>query len=465
MTTLSLHRELTALVGTDAVTFAPSHHPDDLHDESLHPVDVEPAAVVRPQTTSQVVAIVECARRLRLPVTARGSGTGLSGAATPITGGVVVCFDRMKKIQSLDLANHVVVVEPGLTLFELREALAGTGLHYPVHPGELSGSIGGNVNTNAGGMRAVRHGVTRHHVLGLEVVLADASVIRTGGPTMKSSSGYDLTQLLIGSEGSLGLVTEATLKLSPVLEHSATFLVAYSTLDAVSHAVPRIISSGLAPSMLEYLDVGTMSAITSATSLELGVAHTVATATVAYLIVILETRTGGQLELDVAALGELLDDSGALETYLLDKRAAERLIDAREKMFWATKEAGAHEILDVVVPRSAIPTYLSDVNALAHQFGARVTGCGHVGDGNVHLSVYLDDVERRQVLLGELFSLGLSLGGQISGEHGIGRDKEAHYLALSDPAVLTLQSRIKDAFDPDVLFNPRRRFAATPEPS
>lgn len=460
MKTSTLRNELVSIVGDDGVTFTPHHSRDDLHDESLHEVAVEPVAVVRPLNTAQVAAIVECAQRHQLPITARGSGTGLSGAATPITGGIVVCFDRMKQVHSLDLANHVIVVEPGLTLFELRETLDGTGLHYPVHPGELSGSIGGNVNTNAGGMRAVRHGVTRHHVLGLEVVLADASVIRTGGPVMKSSSGYDITQLMIGSEGSLGLVTEVTLKLSPVLEHSATFLVAYADLDAVSRTVPQIVSSGLSPSMLEYLDVGTMVAITSATSLELGIDASVAAVSTAYLIVVLETRTAAQSDLDIAALGELLEHSGALETYLLDERAAERLIQAREKMFWATKEAGAQEIVDVVVPRSAIPTYLADVSVLAREFSARITGCGHVGDGNVHLSVYLDDDAQRQRLLLELFTRGVALGGLISGEHGIGRDKESYYLTLSDPNILRLQERIKDAFDPYRLFNPYRRFSA-----
>jgi glycolate oxidase len=449
-----LRREVTAILGEGASTWAPDHHFDDLHDETLHPRTATPLAVLYPTTTAQVSAIAALASREGLALTARGSGTGLSGAASPSEGGVVVCFARMNQVLSIDVDDQVAVVQPGVTLRELNERLAGTGLHYPVHPGELSGSLGGNVNTNAGGMRAVRHGVTRHHVLALELVLADGTVVRTGAPVMKSSSGYDLTQLVIGSEGTLALVTEVTVRLSPVFAHAATALVPFATLDEVTRVVPAVVAAGLQPAMLEYLDLLTMSSITSAAGLELGVAAGVAAATTAYLVVVLETRTADQLESDLGALSDLLTGAGALDVYVLAPGVAGRLIEARERAFWVAKAAGANEIIDVVVPRSRVPDYLARTAQLAEHHGAFVAGCGHVGDGNVHLSVYQPDDARRDALLLDLYREGLALGGQISGEHGLGRDKRAAYLALTDPALIALQARVKAAFDPAGVLNP-----------
>jgi glycolate oxidase len=393
-------------------------------------------------------------------VTPRGSGTGLSGGVTPANGGLVICFDQMREVLRVDTRDHVAVVQAGITLRELNDALLGTGLHYPVYPGELSGSLGGNVNTNAGGMRAVRHGVTRQHVLGLEVVLIDGTVLRTGGPVVKSSSGYDLTQLLVGSEGTLALVTEVTLKLSPVLSHSATMLVPFSDLNAVTRVVPTLISSGLSPSILEYLDVLTMSSLSSGTDLQLGVRPDVANAAAAYLIVVFETRTPEQLESDLATAAALVEEAAALDVYVLEGVSATRLIEARERAFWFAKAAGADDIIDVVVPRSTVPAFLERVSELATRHGAFVAGCGHVGDGNVHLSVFQPDAEKRGDFLLELFRAGLALGGAISGEHGLGTDKRGPYLALADPALIELQRSIKKVFDPKGLLNPYRHLDA-----
>ena len=451
-----LREALTSLLGDGAVTFSPHHNPDDLHDETLHPDRVEPFAVAYPSSTEDVAAIARLASRHQVPITPRGSGTGLSGGATPVKDGIVVSFARMNDIRSIDERDHVVVVQPGVILRDLDDALRPLGLRYPVYPGETSGSLGGNVNTNAGGMRAVRHGVTRQHVLGLELVLIDGTVMRVGGPVMKSSSGYDLTQLIVGSEGTLAMVTEVTLRLSPRFDHTATVLVPFADLTEVTSIVPRIVASGLEPSILEYLDLLTMAAITKASNLELGVAPDVVARTSAYLVIVLETRTAAQLDNDLADLADLVESAGALDVYVLPGGAAARLIEARERVFWVSKAAGANEIIDVVVPRSRVPEFLERAQLLGEQFGAFVAGCGHVGDGNVHLSIFHDDHERRGAMLHELFAAGLALGGQISGEHGIGRDKQAAYLALSDPNVLALQRRLKQAFDPSGLLNPFR---------
>ena len=451
--------DLKEIVNGD-VTFVGAHAESDLHDESLHQRQREPFAVARPHSSDEVARLVAWANRHDVPVTPRGSGTGLSGGVTPVNGGLVICFDQMRAVLRVDVRDHVAVVQAGVTLRELDEALLGTGLHYPVYPGELSGSLGGNVNTNAGGMRAVRHGVTRQHVLGLEVVLMDGTVLRTGGSVVKSSSGYDLTQLLIGSEGTLAIVTEVTLKLSPVFEHRATMLVPFSDLRAVTSVVPTLISSGLSPSILEYLDVLTMSTLTSGTELRLGVSPEVATAAAAYLIVVFETRTPEQLEGDLEAAAALVQDAGALDVYVLEGAAATRLIEARERAFWFAKAAGADDIIDVVVPRSTVPTFLDTVSELATRHGAFVAGCGHVGDGNVHLSVFQPDLDKRDQFLLELFREGLALGGAVSGEHGLGVDKRGPYLALADPALVALQRSIKRVFDPKGLLNPFRHLDA-----
>jgi glycolate oxidase len=273
---------------------------------------------------------------------------------------------------------------------------------------------------------------------------------------MKSSSGYDLTQLIIGSEGTLALVTEVTLRLSPTMASSSTVLVPFATLDQVTRVVPTIIASGLEPSILEYLDLLTMAGISNAASLELGVEEGVAARTHAYLIVVLETRTAEQLDRDLEALANLVDAAGALDVYVLTSNAGARLVEARERGFWVAKAAGANEIVDVVVPRSSVALFLDEASDIAKRYEAFVSGCGHVGDGNVHLSVFLDDDEQRASMLFELFSYALSIGGQISGEHGIGRDKQAPYLALTDPSVLSLQRSIKAVFDPQLLLNPHR---------
>jgi glycolate oxidase len=461
---LELRNELITVVGADAATFSPDHNPDDLRDETLHPSHTEPFAVVRPASTQQVVEIAKLATEFKVPITPRGSGTGLSGGATPVPGGIVLSFSRMNQLLRLDVNDHVAVVQPGITLTELAEVLAPSGLRYPVFPGELSGSLGGNVNTNAGGMRAVRHGVTRQHVLGLELVLIDGTVMRTGAPVVKSSSGYDLTQLVVGSEGTLAMVTEITLKLSPTMAHVATILVPFASLEAVTRIVPSIVASGLEPSILEYADAPTMIGMTQAASLELGISAQVTDQTTAYLLIVLETRTAQQLEGDMGDLAELVESGGALDVFVLPDNSAARLIKARENLFWVSKAAGTNEIIDVVVPRSTVPVFLEEAMRMAERHDSLIFGCGHVGDGNVHLAVFQADNERRAALVHELFAFGLGLGGQISGEHGIGRDKQTPYLALTDPALVELQRRIKTVFDPEQLLNPYRLLDERPMP-
>jgi glycolate oxidase len=449
-----LAERLSGLVGADQVLVGDAISEDYRHDEALGRTPAAPGYLVRPATAEQVADIVTLAAAEGVPVTARGSATGLSGACEPSAGGIVVSFERMNSILEIDTDNHVAIVQPGVTLAELDVRTAEVGLTYPVAPGELSASLGGNVGTNAGGMRAVRYGVTRNHVLGLQAVLGTGELIRTGGRISKISSGYDLTQLIIGSEGTLALVTEAILKLHPRLTDDRTVLAPFDDLDGVVKAVPKIIASGLAPNILEYIDAFTMAAITYNTKLSLGIPDEVRDATQAYLVVSLENTSAERVDGDVEQLGGLLGDLGATDVYVLDGPAAHKLIEAREKAFWTAKAAGAQDIVDVVVPRSAMPEFLSTVRQLATDSGSGVAGCGHAGDGNVHLAVFQADPEVRHQLLHDMFATGVKLGGAISGEHGIGREKKPYFLALTDPVQLALLRRIKGSFDPQGILNP-----------
>ncbi|WP_181772975.1 FAD-binding oxidoreductase [Amycolatopsis pittospori] len=427
---------------------------DYAHDEALTAAPQPPAYLAKPGTAEEVAELLKAAGEHGVPVTARGSGTGLSGAARPREDGLVISFERMNAVLEIDTENHVAVVQPGVTLSELDEKTAVAGLGYTVYPGELSASVGGNVGTNAGGMRAVKYGVTRHNVVGLQAVLPTGEIIRTGGKTSKVSTGYDLTQLIIGSEGTLAIATEVIVKLYPRLPHGATVLAPFETFDEVMTVVPKIISSGLAPHIVEYIDNLTLAAISYNEKLSLGVPDQIRDSAQAYLVVALENRDNDRLHADIEELGGLLGDLGAMDVYVLEGGSARKLIEAREKAFWTAKAVGADDVIDVVVPRAAMPEFLRRTREMALSREAGALGCGHAGDGNVHLGIFCKDPEKRKKLLTDIFALGMELGGAISGEHGLGQTKTEYFLDLEDPAKIALMRRIKESFDPAGILNP-----------
>jgi glycolate oxidase len=450
----ALRDRLVAELGAPAVRWGEAVAPEYGRDETLKAEPVRPAVVVLPEDAAQVAAVVRVASVLGAPVTARGAGTGLSGACVPMAGGVVVSFERMNALLEIDTEGHVAVVQPGLTLAELDDATARHGLVYPVFPGTNAASLGGNVATNAGGMRAVKYGVTRHQVLGVEAVLGTGEIIRSGGRYVKNTSGYDLTQLIIGSEGTLALVTEATLRLHPRHAHVASILAPFAAIDDVAAVIPRVVASGVQPMILEYIDRATMKGLLQLNDLTLGIPDHVSERTEAYLVVVLEGRTPERLEVDVEDVAAQLADAGAFDVYVLPAGQGADLLAARERAFWMVKAAGADDVVDMVVPRNRIPEYLRNVRQIAESTGSVVAGCGHAGDGNIHFSVYERDPGTRGRLLQAIFEMGVAMGGAISGEHGIGRSKKRYYEALEDPAKLALQRRIKAAFDPAGILNP-----------
>lgn len=423
-------------------------------DEALTATPRAPGVVAFPTTTEHVVAIVQAADELGVPVTTRGAGTGLAGGCIPLDGGVLVSMERMNQVVEIDTANQVAVVQAGVRLQQLDDLLAPLNLVYPVYPGENSATIGGNCATNAGGMRAVKYGVTRHHVLGLQAVLPSGEVIRTGGKFVKASSGYDLTQLLVGSEGTLALITEIIIKLSPRPTHSVIALAPFTSMDDVAAAVPAIVTAGIGPFLLELLDAGSLRGMTRFVGLDLGIPDDIAKAAVGYLLIGLEDHRADRLEEDTIALSELVVQLGASDVYVLPTGPAEQMLDAREKGFWSAKQAGVDDIIDVVVPRASMPQYLAEVDALAVKHGSRIGRVGHAGDGNVHVSVLQKDTAVRKAFLREVFAASSALGGVVSAEHGIGTEKVGAFLELEDPVKLALMRSIKQAFDPKGLLNP-----------
>ncbi|MFE1915272.1 FAD-binding oxidoreductase [Streptomyces anandii] len=448
---------LAGAVGARHVLSGPAIAEEYGGDESLAVARRAPAYVVRPASAAEVAEVLRIAGERRIPVTARGAGTGMSGACVPAPGGIVVSFERMNRVLEVDAVNHVAVVQPGVSLEALDRAAAPAGLCYPVRLGEPSASVGGTIATNAGGMHAVRHGVTRHHVLGLEAVLASGAIVRGGGKYVKTSAGYDLTQLLVGSEGTLALVTEATLRLRPRAGHSATVLAAFGSEEEVFRAVPPLAGGGPEPVALEYVDLLAMAAITAdgpEGAAGLGVPEDVRLAALGHLLVVLEDRSASRLEEDVETVAERLLELGALDVFVLPAGAARKLAEARERAFWTAKAAGADDVVDAVVPRGALPALLAAARAAAEDTGSLVTGCGHAGDGNVHLSVFQPDPVRRDEVLRRLFRAAGEHGGAVSGEHGVGRAKKPYFLELEDPAKVELMRGIKLAFDPHGILNP-----------
>ncbi|MBL8966222.1 MAG: FAD-binding oxidoreductase [Spirochaetaceae bacterium] len=458
--------ELSRIVGPKNLIFRDAERLEPYsHDETAErEYAAMPEAVVKPGSTAEVSRIMALASRERIPVTPRGAGSGLSGGCVPQFGGVVLSLERMNRILELDLDNLVVVAQPGVVTNTINEALKKDGLMFAGYPMSLETCfLGGNVAENAGGGKAVKYGVTSRYVVGLEVVLPSGEVLRLGGKLRKDVTGYDLVRLLVGSEGTLAVVTEVTLTLLPVPKRRAVLLASFPDVPSAIGAVPRIVREArVVPTSVEYMDRA--SVLASCAYLNERIPYERAGA---MLLIEVDGESEEEVFRAYARIGEICEARGADPVYVADNRTTmERIWNVRRNIAEAFKVRSPRQSLeDVVVPIAAIPAFMEGLAAIQAEYGAEIPCYGHAGDGNLHATVVKPAAWGEEEwhgklaeLLGKLYRLTHELGGRISGEHGIG-NKRKRYIGIDlDPATLALMRRVKAAFDPAGILNPGKIF-------
>ena len=417
-----------------------------------------PLAVALPETTAEVSTLVRLAAEHRVPVVPRGAGSGLSGGAAGIEGGLTIAMTRMNRVLEIDRANLVVVTQPGILNAELKQAVGAEGLFYAPDPASYEiCSIGGNLGTNAGGLCCVKYGQTRDSVLGLEVVLADGRVIRTGGRNVKDVAGYALTHLFVGSQGTLGISTEATLRLHVAPPPRSTMLAFFPTLDAAGRAVAGILAAGIGVVTLELMDHETIAAVDDA--------HRLGLDREAAAMLLVESDlspVAANAELDAAVAA--CDAAGASSTIRAeDPTEADWLRQARRLALRALERQGVVRMEDVGVPRGRVPELLLAIQAAADRHGVRVATFGHAGDGNLHPNFIFDRDDPRapeltETVRNEIFAAALALGGTVTAEHGIGLSRREALVDQVGADVVDVMRSIKSALDPLGILNPGRVF-------
>ncbi|MEE4193722.1 MAG: FAD-linked oxidase C-terminal domain-containing protein [Anaerolineae bacterium] len=424
-----------------------------------------PEAVVKPRTTAEVSAVMRLANEHRIPVTPRGAGTGIAGGAVPMYGGIVLSLERMNRILEVDVENMVVVVEPGVVTNEINVAAGEFGLFYAGYPMSLlSCFIGGNVATNAGGGKAVKYGVTNRYVLGLEVVLPSGEIVELGGKRFKDVVGYNLVQLMVGSEGTLGVFTKIILKLIPLPKVTVDLLALFNSFDEAIAAIPGVMThSGTLPTAIEFMSPFAVQASAKYLNEELPLLDKAG----GVLLIEVDGSSGEELAAVYEAIGEGCEKGGAFEVYVAPNAT-------RQERLWALRRNVAEALMtvspvqtseDVVVPISRIPDLMKALNEVGSRYDVLFPAYGHAGDGNVHVRIIKKPempLERwdeiKHALLEELFKAVAALGGTISGEHGIGMKKKEFVTLVLDENVLALSRGIRDVFDPNHIMNPGKVF-------
>ena len=428
------------------------------HDES-EADPCMPEAVVRAKSTADVSAVMKAAFAHEVPVTPRGGGTGRVGGAVPVPGGIVLAFEKMNAIEGIDRSELTTRVQPGLITGELQRVTEEEGLFYPPDPNSRdSCAIGGNLAANAGGPRAFKYGVTREYVMGMDVVLADGTILKLGRETKKGVTGYDLTALMVGSEGTLGIVTEATLRLIPKPDATVTALACFSSLDEVAPVVSTLMAQGQLPACIELLDEEAIRIVRPEAGL------TIPDETKAMLLIELDGEEA-KLESDLERTGNVLFDLDALEVLVAQHSGErERLWASRRELSHSLKRQAANKLSeDVVVPRTKMAELLRYCAELADQHELVIPTYGHAGDGNLHVNFLWDDPEEKarvDASIESLFQRVVELRGTLSGEHGIGVLKAPYLPMEQSPALIALQQKIKDVFDPKHILNPGKIFPA-----
>ena len=447
---------LSSFISKDRIFAGDEVSNDFAHDE-LGGVEAKPDVLINVLNTEEVSKIMKYATDKKIPVVARGSGTDLVGAAVALKGGIMICTKLMNHILELDEENLTVTVEPGVLLMQLQNYVEEKGFFYPPDPGEKTATIGGNISTNAGGMRAVKYGVTRDYVRGLTVVLPDGRVEKLGGKVAKNSSGYDLKDLVIGSEGTLCIITEAILKLIPKPEYSVSMLLPFETMEKAIEIVPKLICSKASLTAIEYMSLDT---IMSAEDF-LGKKFP-DTNYEAYILLTFDGNSMKQIEEEYTKVADLCIKNGAIDGYFVDT-------DERKKSVWNARGAFLEAIkastdlmdeCDVVVPKSRIADYIKFTHEVTKKVELRIPSFGHAGDGNLHIYLCKDgmdektwDKKTRQAFF-LLYEKAREFGGMVSGEHGIGYAKKEYLLKQVGDRQIDLMRQIKKVFDPEGILNP-----------
>jgi glycolate oxidase len=422
-----------------------------------------PAVVVKPRKTEEISALMQLANKHLIPVTPRGAGTGLTGGALPHLGGLVIAMERFNQILEIDERNLQVTTEPGVITEVLQNAVKEKGLFYPPDPASKGSCfIGGNISENSGGPKAVKYGVVKDYVLNLEIVLPTGEIIWTGSNVLKNATGYNLTQLIVGSEGTLGIVTKIVLRLIPHPKFDLLMLAPFDSLEKASEAVSAIFRAGITPSALELMEI---ESIKLASKLCDSTAITITENLAAHLIIEVDGNDKEVLMKDMEAIAEVLTNFEVGELYFADDAQQKtELWKIRRKANEASVAAGYTIEEDTVVPRAELPRLIMGVKALAQENGFKVVSYGHAGDGNLHIRInhplYKKSYENEviQGILFKIFELVKSLGGTISGEHGIGLIQKSFMPVVFDPITMELMKGIKKVFDPNCILNAGKIF-------
>ena len=464
MTTMSEYKKLTdadiaffqKLCGPKRAVSGDDVNEDYCHDE-LSSIHRRPELLIIPSSTSEVSEIMRYANEHCIPVTPRGQGTGLVGGAVPLYGGILLDMSGMNKILELDEENLTLTVESGVLLMDVIKFVEEKNLFYPPDPGEKSATIGGNINTNAGGMRAVKYGVTRDYVRGLEVVLSDGRVMEFGGKVVKNSSGYSMKDIFVGSEGTLGIITQAILKLLPLPRRKLSLLVPFPSLDTAIETVPKIIKSRSIPTAVEFMQ----REVILASEQFLGRKFPDKSAD-AYLLLTFDGNSKEEIELAYHDVAEICLAEGAIDVLISNTDERNESIWSARGAFLEAIKASTSEIdeCDVVVPRKNVAEFIRFTNTLQEKHGLRIRSFGHAGDGNLHVYALRDKMEKAEwqtklkAVFEDMYEKARLLGGKVSGEHGIGYAKQGYLRESAGPGQLELMRGIKAVFDPKNILNP-----------
>ena len=453
--------ELKKIVGPDYVLIDEERIEPYSHDKVVG-LKADPEVAVKVRSGEQIMEIFRLAQRERIPVTPRGAGYGLSGGAVPVQGGIVLSVEKMTRILEIDKKNLMITVEPGVITGDIHRAVEAEGLFYPPDPASLdSCSIGGNIAEDAGGPRAVKYGVTRGYVCGLEAVLPSGEIIQMGGKLVKKVTGYNLVQLIVGSEGTLAVVTKIILRLMPLPKVQIDLLVPFDDFQAAADTVTDIIARRILPTTIEFMEQDSLKAVERLLKKEFPFNDAAA-----QLLIQLDGNHQEAVESDAEAVGELCLHHGARDVLVAkDRPTRQRLWEARRMIIEALNfESPVNHMEDVVVPRSQIPPLLKGIKKIASDYSLRIINFGHAGDGNVHVNVLKDQTPEDRwadlipIVSEKIYRLTLALGGTITGEHGIGCTRRRFLpLALDDSQIALLRG-IKAVFDPNQILNPGKIF-------